>query len=462
MSQGGTRVRARRLSRYSSADGLEKNCAQHLILGPAGCRTWSHDASDVTKVVGTMKYKPVTAANSFLGLSADAFAALAFLHTRYVLQDMPETGVVEFSTRDLLGAVGRTACSDADCPPEVVELMDELLNGSFFGILSRYNGELVRGELKGIESYAISDSGVCEVVLPAFVAENLQHDFTAYLDHDTLLELKRANPDAMRLWIYAEAQNLKNSKFAKDGLPACIFRQRYTDKNRTLTIEELLSLPKGNQTKALEQVHDAVDQANTTDPRYEMRVELGRSWLVVFKRGDLGKPRRTIVGASAPSTKPSTAGPTSSSTTSTSNTSPSTSPNPSTGTATAPSIAVSPGDASTASPDVVAPESPSPPTTTSVVGSSGRGEAVVDAERCDRVEAVTARASRGNDGGRKQQHGMTATKRSVDTRDSDFTTVGDAARRVLDSMANGTWIGERPSRDPARCIDERPHDDDSG
>jgi hypothetical protein len=50
----------------------------------------------------------------------------------------------------------------------------------------------------------------------------------------------------------------------------------------------------------------------------------------------------------------------------------------------------------------------------------------------------------------------------VDRRDADFTTVGDAALGVLDALEKGTWIGEHPRKDPARCIDESPQDDDSG
>ena len=119
-------------------------------------------------------------------------------------------------------------------------------------------------------------------------------------------------------------------------------------------------------------------------------------------------------------------------------------------------------DPSTTSPSVVTPESSSPLTTTSVPGSRGYSEAAAREERCDQVEAVRARAPRWSDRGRNQQQPTTTTRRCVDTRDSDFTTVGDAARGVLDAMEKGTWIGDQSGRDPARCVDESPLKEDPG
>lgn len=282
------RVRAQRLSQWTGTLGIEKNCAQVIVSGPHGRGTWKLRVPrpDVQRTVGTMKHEPVTASNSFLGLSGEAMVALAYLHTKYVLQDMPKGGEVVFAVGDLLTAVGRRMRKGTTV---VAGILDELQAGSFQGALSLHTGETVCGELRAMEWYTMHASGVCKVCLPEIVAENLRNDFTAYLDHDTMLELKRTNPDAMRLWVYAEAQNLKTSVFAKNGLPACIFPQRWTDKNKTLTVDVMLSLTKRSQTKALERIHAAVDCVNTLDEKYELRVELGKSWRLVLKRGDLGK-----------------------------------------------------------------------------------------------------------------------------------------------------------------------------
>ncbi len=299
------RVRAQRLSQWTGTLGIEKNCAQVIVSGPHGRGTWKPRVPrpDVQRTVGTMKHEPVTASNSFLGLSGEAMVALAYLHTKYVLQDMPKGGEVVFAVGDLLSAVGRRMRKGTTV---VAGILDELQAGSFQGVLSLHTGETVRGELRAIEWYTMHASGVCKVCLPEIVAENLRNDFTAYLDHDTMLELKRANPDAMRLWVYAEAQNLKTSVFAKNGLPACIFPQRWTDKNKTITVNVMLSLAKGSETKALERIHAAVDCVNTIDERYELRVELGKSWVLVLKRGGLGKCPPNPDGGGEPSTEPST------------------------------------------------------------------------------------------------------------------------------------------------------------
>ena len=288
---GGTPARAQRLTRYSNAWCMEKNCAQVIIMGPGGCPTWRPSAPKLPEweYVGTMKHFPVRASNSFRGLSSDAFLALAFQHAKYVRQAAPDSGEVAFTTHELSEAIGKRKTLNTT---SAARILDELLAGSFEGTLSRYNGEAARGTLTVIQWFEIFADGLCRVCLSDLVAENLRNDFSAYLDRDTMLELNRRDPLAMRTWAYAEAQNLKNSKFARKGLPVCIFRQPYTDRNRTLTVSEMLSLAKVSQTRAVERIHAAVDCVNATDAKYEMHVDKDRSWRVVFKRGDFGTARR--------------------------------------------------------------------------------------------------------------------------------------------------------------------------
>jgi hypothetical protein len=289
--KGGTPTRARHLARYPGALCMEKNCAQVIIMGPRGRPAWRPSAPKPPEWewVGIMKHFPVRASNSFRGLSSDAFLALAFQHAKYVHQGAPDSGEVAFTSREMSEALGRDKSLNTT---GAARILDELLAGSFEGTVSRYDGETTRGTLRLIQWFEVFSDGLCRVCLSDLVAANLRNDFSAYLDRGTMLELKRKDSLAMRIWVYAEAQNLKNSAFAKRGFPLCIFRQPYTDRNRTLTVSEMLSLAKASQTRAVDRIHAAVDCVNATDAKYAMHVDKDKSWRVVFKRGDLGKPHQ--------------------------------------------------------------------------------------------------------------------------------------------------------------------------
>jgi len=92
------------------------------------------------------------------------------------------------------------------------------------------------------------------------------------------------------------------SLFAKEGLPMCIFPQRWTDKNRTLTVNMMLSMAKWNELKVLKRIHAAVDCVNARDPQYAMHVEMDKSWCLVLKRGDLANPPDNLEKGGEPST----------------------------------------------------------------------------------------------------------------------------------------------------------------
>ena len=279
----GRREPTHRLQRYTRAVGLEKNCAQVLILGAEG-DPWPRSGGDACDEIGigVMKHRPAVASGSFRGLSADAFAALAYIHATAVRQRSFLDGHVTFLRADLLAATGQDP-AHADPLP----ILDELLEGSFHGLLAVASGERLWGELRGIEGYDIGRNGVCRATIPEFVCANLAEEFVAFLDLFALLALKLQDPIALRLWLYAEAQNLKRSRFARSGLPRCVFREPYTDKNEALPLSTILSLP-DDQDEALARLHAAVDVVNEVDPQYALFVEIGKSPLVVFKRADVG------------------------------------------------------------------------------------------------------------------------------------------------------------------------------
>lgn len=277
--------RALRLGDWVDTLALEKNCAQVILSGPEGGAVWGAKApcSDTTRVVGKMKHKPVKATNSFLGLSADGFVALAFLHTMYMRQEGPDSREVVITLEDLAVAVGME--SHATEPARL--LLEELLSGSFTGYLSSHDGTHAWRKLRALEWYALDqETGVCTVRLPDIVAENLREDFVVYLTHETLLELKRQDPYAVRIWAFARAQNLTAPRVKWRGMAYCVFATRYTAKNWTHTWDALLPLAE-RETEALERLEVAVQAVNSNDSRYALHIEKGESWLLKMRRVDV-------------------------------------------------------------------------------------------------------------------------------------------------------------------------------
>lgn len=276
----GKQARAARLARWSEKLGIEKNCAQLIPIGANGVR-WRPSGNAPTErwqCIDNMEYRPVTARGSFLGLSADAFLMMVFLHTLYARQGSDEQGSVRFAPEDVplhLGLPKRWPQA------KLISVLKELEDGEYSGVLFR-PGTHEWGSLRCVERCQLAGE-LYVVHLSPFVAKNLRDKFTAYLSPDTLLDMRRADALALRLWLYVRAQNLRTSVFAAKGLPRSIFRGRRTDENKSVTVSRLLSLHRRSETKAIQRTRKAVDVLNQIDPRYELRVEKQKSWLVVFK-----------------------------------------------------------------------------------------------------------------------------------------------------------------------------------
>ena len=282
---------AARLGQYTDVLGLEKNCANLLILGPRGKGVWkgADDERPTSQVVGKMKHKPVTATGSFLGLSADAFLALAYVQTTFAKQGFPKDNIARVTEADLLSAMGRQGRR----PPDFAKtILEELEYGAFDGLVCRQD-HLGEEQLRCIKQVSRHHSGVWLVMLSELVTDNLRLDFTAYLDPGLALRLRRSDPLAFRIWLYAEAQNLTRSKFAAKGLTHCIFETSYTDKNQSLSIGRLLSLPEKRVASTVARITKAAATVNSLDQRYALEVREDRSWLLVFRRCDL-KPSTTL------------------------------------------------------------------------------------------------------------------------------------------------------------------------
>jgi hypothetical protein len=297
----GKQARAARLTRWSGTLGIEKNCAQVIPIGANGSR-WRPSGNapvDQWQRIDVMEHRPVSARGSFLGLSADAFLMMAFLHTLYARQGFDEQGSVQFAPEDVplyLGLPKRWP------EAKLISVLKELEDGEYSGVLFNHDGTRERGNLRCVER--CHPAGEMYVVhLSPFVAKNLRNDFTAYLDPAMSVEMHRVDALAFRLWLYAEAQNLRRSLFAAKGFSRCIFRERCTDKNRSLSISRLLSLHLRTKTNAIQRTRKAVDVLNKIDAKYEARVKEGASWCVLLKRGDVGKANRTASRAGEPSTE---------------------------------------------------------------------------------------------------------------------------------------------------------------
>lgn len=276
---------AKRLGTYTGVLGLEKNCAQLLLLGANGRSVNRTTASPNHLVVGQMKHQPVVARGTFAGLSSDALVALAFLHTKFVQQGSVDSNRVRFADGELVKAIGR---KDAKAEKRTVGVLEELREGAFDGLVAHHGGERRWGTLEALSSFSRAIDGVRHVVLPDLVADNLRHDFAGYMDHGVMLALKREDPLALRLWVLAEAQNLKYGLFARKGLPRCIFAEDSPSKNESLALAELLSLRKRPRSWVIQRVTRAVLAVNSYDPKYAIEVREDRSWVIVFRRRDLG------------------------------------------------------------------------------------------------------------------------------------------------------------------------------
>ncbi len=276
---------AQRLKRWTGTLGLEKNCANLLRLGPNGkAAPFDNDQLSGT-AIGTMLRRPVTARGSLIGLSADQLLCVSIIQTLFVQQD-GEGGCCHVSDSQILEGIGYRHRNGGEY---VLKLLEPLAHGELQGYVRDAEGRLVWSCFKVIDHFNHSPRtpDTWMITIPPGIADNLRHDFTAYFDRDLALALKRADPLAFRLWLYAEAQNLKTGKFAPKGLPLCIFPERVTEKNHSLQPSELLSLDPKRHSRAIQRITKAVSTINSVDSKYAIEVREDKSWVIVFRRQDI-------------------------------------------------------------------------------------------------------------------------------------------------------------------------------